>query len=84
MIARSRNLADENSRFIALVRIRRNELFIHPENILLAVICDDSPMLRKFDWKRIQKAHMSRRNAQSEEDTRQKTIHLFQIPKTNF
>ena len=84
MIVRTRTLGDENSRSIVFERIQRNGFFFHPENLPLAMICDDSPIIRKLGWKRIQKARMISKNNSSRKDKHIKNVRLFQIPKINF
>ena len=65
MIVRTQTLEDEDSKTIVFERIQHNVFFFHPENLLLAMICDDSPIIRKLGWKRIQKARMSRKDNSS-------------------
>ena len=65
-------------------RIQSNKFFIHTENMLLAMFCDDSPTVRKLGWKRIQKARLARKYDSCGKDKRKKNVRMFQTPKTNF
>ena len=53
MIMRVKELKDHRSREIASRVIQRNGFFCHPENILVAMICDQNPILRQLGWKKI-------------------------------
>ena len=65
-------------------RIQSNKFFIHTENMLLAMFCDDSPTIRKLGWKRIQKARLARKYDSCGKNKRKKSVRMFQTPKTNF
>ena len=56
MIVGTRNLSDENPKQILFDWIQHNAYFFHPEKLLLAMICDDSHIIRKLGWTLILKA----------------------------
>ena len=55
--------------------IQRNAFYAHPENILLAMVCDERPHIRELAWRRIKKAR---------EQEKGKTVRKFTIPQLNF
>ena len=55
--------------------IQRNAFSGHPENLLLCMINDESSNIRQLEWRRIKKAR---------EQSKGKTIRIFQIPDLNF
>ena len=79
MITRVRELKDHTSREIASRVIQRNAHFCHPENVLIAIICDQNPVLRQLGWKKIQKARQSAPNP-----ARSESFRVFTIPNINF
>ena len=54
--------------------IKRNAYFLHHENILLAMICEDSATIRRLAWKRI--AMKARNQARG----RRGNVRFFAIP----
>ena len=54
---------------------QHNAFYVHPENILLAMVCDERPHLRKLAWRRIKKA---------QKQEKVKTVRRFTIPQLNF
>ena len=76
LILRVDKLSDEESKNIVLSVIQRNGFFAHPENILLAMVSDDSEIIRRLGWRRILKI---RESAQSNE-----LVRAFRVPPINF
>ena len=77
LISRLEKLKDEETKEIARPVIQRNGFFAHPENILLAMIHDESEVVRMLGWKRILKARKSA-------ECSSRNVRAFQIPKINF
>lgn len=73
LVRRSRYLSEDLRAVIDPV-IQRNAYFGHPENIILAMLCDDRQHIRELALRRIL-------NARSKE--KGKTIRNFQIPALN-
>ena len=51
MISRSQSLHDDETKRVVQPVIKRNAYFCHPENILIAMVNDDSHVIRKLAWK---------------------------------
>ena len=51
--------------------IQRNVFYAYPENILLAMVCDERLHIRELAWRRIKKAR---------EQEKGKTVRKFTIP----
>ena len=73
MITNSQILQDSNRKVVDKV-IQHNAYFSHPENLLIAMIHDDSPVVRELGYRRILKAR----------STVQKETRSFVVPKINF
>ena len=54
--------------------IQRNGYFCHPENILIAMICDERSHIRELGWRRVLKARSSN----------QKQIRTFKVPPIKY
>ena len=54
--------------------IQRNGYFCHPENILIAMICDERSYIRELGWRRVLKARSSN----------QKQIRTFKVPPIKY
>jgi hypothetical protein len=73
LVALTRYLPEELKTVVDAV-IQRNAYFAHPENLLLSMITDDIPTVRKLGYKRIMKARVENHS----------DIRKFEIPKLNF
>ena len=59
--------------------MKRNAYFCHPENILIAMVYDENPVIRKLGWKRIHKVRQ-----QNMQFKKVKKLRLFVIPELNY
>ena len=79
MLRRSRELEDDQMKTIAFRVIQRNAFFAHPENILITMVSDGNPVIRKLGWKRIQKA----RQTPPTPNRNTPPVRAFTVPKIN-
>jgi len=55
MVQKSRFLQGESKKCVDEV-LKRNAFFAHPENVLIAIITDESPDVRVLGWKKVKQA----------------------------
>ena len=81
----------ERSQPIVKAVVKNNAYFAHPENILLAMVYDENPAIRKLGWQRILKAKEAASRTSDCKPTHGKRkrkirreIRYFTIPTINF
>ena len=76
MISRSQSLHDDETKRVVQPVIKRNAYFCHPENILIAMVNDDSYVIRRLAWKMNLKARLESRSRSQ--------LRVFMIPELDF
>ena len=76
MILQTRKLEAYESKDVIFKRIQHNGYFFPPKNVLLYMICDESPHIRRLGWKRINKSRINEAHI-----GHKRGVRVFELPK---